>query len=132
MTANDKKLSITEVRGRLFELIFKMPEAETRDLLKKMEIRWLPKYEERRKHPRESTFVHVDCSGNQCAFTDFIQNLSAGGLYIDTQLPFFPGQELSMTFSVTNGETPIKITGKIVRVDSRGIGVKFDALLSDL
>ncbi|MBW1608118.1 MAG: PilZ domain-containing protein [Deltaproteobacteria bacterium] len=132
MTANDKKLSITEVRGRLFELIFNMPEAETRDLLKKMEIRWLPKYEERRKHPRESTFVHVDCSGNQCAFTDFIQNLSAGGLYIDTQLPFFPGQELSMTFSVTNGETPIKITGKIVRVDSRGIGVKFDALLSDL
>ena len=132
MTANDKKLSITEVRGRLFELIFNMPEAETRDLLKKMEIRWLPKYEERRKHPRDSTFVHVDCSGNQCAFTDFIQNLSAGGLYIDTQLPFFPGQELSMTFSVTNGETPIKITGKIVRVDSRGIGVKFDALLSDL
>jgi len=132
MTANDKKLSITEVRGRLFELIFNMPEAETRDLLKKMEIRWLPKYEERRKHPRESTFVHVDCSSNQCAFTDFIQNLSAGGLYIDTQLPFFPGQELSMTFSVTNGETPIKITGKIVRVDSRGIGVKFDALLSDL
>ena len=132
MTANDKKLSITEVRGRLFELIFNMPEAETRDLLKKMEIRWLPKYEERRKHPRESTFVHVDCSGNQCAFTDFIQNLSAGGLYIDTQLPFFPGQELSRTFSVTNGETPIKITGKIVRVDSRGIGVKFDALLSDL
>jgi len=132
MTANDKKLSITEVRGRLFELIFNMPEAETRDLLKKMEIRWLPKYEERRKYPRESTFVHVDCSGNQCAFTDFIQNLSAGGLYIDTQLPFFPGQELSMTFSVTNGETPIKITGKIVRVDSRGIGVKFDALLSDL
>jgi len=89
----------------------------------------MPTYEERRKHPRKSTFIHVDCAGNKCAFTDFIQNLSAGGLYIDTQLPFFVGQELSMTFSVTNGEAPIKITGKIVRVDSRGIGVKFDALL---
>ena len=132
MTVKDKKMSINEVRGRLFELIFNMPEAETRDLLKKMEIRWIPKYEERRKHPRKSTFIHVDCSGSKCAFTDFIQNLSAGGLYIDTQLPFFAGQELSMTFSVTNGETPIKITGEIVRVDSRGIGVKFDALLSDL
>ena len=132
MTANDKKLSITEVRGRLFELIFNMPEAETRDLLKKLEIYWLPQYEERRKHPRKSTFIHVDCSGNKCAFTDFIQNLSAGGLYIDTQLPFFVGQELSMTFSVANGEAPIKITGKIVRVDSKGIGVEFDAFLSNL
>ena len=132
MTISEKKLSITEVRGRLFELIFKMPEAETRNLLKKLEIQWRPKYQERRKHPRKSTFIHVDCSGNKCAFTDFIQNLSAGGLYIDTQLPFFVGQELSMTFSVANGEAPIKIAGKIIRVDSRGIGVKFDALLSDL
>ena len=129
MTVKDKKMSINEVRGRLFELIFSMPEEETRELLKKLEIRWMPTYEERRKHPRKSTFIHVDCVGNKCAFTDFIQNLSAGGLYIDTQLPFFVGQELSMTFSVTNGEAPIKITGKIVRVDSRGIGVKFDALL---
>jgi hypothetical protein len=129
MTVKDKKMSINEVRGRLFELIFSMPEEETRELLKKLEIRWMPTYEERRKHPRKSTFIHVDCAGNKCAFTDFIQNLSAGGLYIDTQLPFFVGQELSMTFSVTNGEAPIKITGKIVRVDSRGIGVKFDALL---
>jgi len=132
MTVNDKKLSITEVRGRLFELIFNMPESETRGLLEKLEIRWRPKYQERRKHPRKSTFIHVDCSGSQCAFTDFIQNLSAGGLRLDTQLPFFVGQELSMAFSVTNGDAPIKIAGKIVRVDSRGIGVKFDALLSDL
>jgi len=131
MTVIDKKISITEVRGRLFELIFRMPESETRDLLEKLEIRWRPKYEERRKHPRKSTFIRVDCSGNQCAFTDFIQNLSAGGLWIDTQLPFYVGQNLSMTFSVTNGDAPIKIAGKIVRVASRGIGVKFDALLSD-
>jgi hypothetical protein len=132
MTVTDEKISITEVRGRLFELIFNMPESETRGLLEKLEVRWRPKYQERRKHPRKSTFIHVDCSGNQCAFTDFIQNLSAGGLRLDTQLPFFVGQSLSMTFSVTNGEVPIKIAGKIVRVDSRGIGVKFDALLADL
>jgi len=132
MTDFDKKLSITEIRGRLFELIFNMPEAETRNLLKNLEIRWPSKYEERRKHPRKSTFIHVDCSGNNCTFSDFVQNLSAGGLWIDTQFPFFVGQELSMAFSVNNGEAPIKIAGKIVRVDSRGIGVKFDALLSDL
>ena len=132
MTVTDKEICITEVRGRLFELIFNMPESETRGLLEKLEIRWRPKYQERRKHPRKSTFIHVDCSDNQCAFTDFIQNLSAGGLRLDTQLPFFVGQELSMAFSVTNGDAPIKIAGKIVRVDSRGIGVKFDALLSDL
>ena len=132
MTVDEKKLSITEVRGRLFELIFNLPESETRGLLKTLEIQWQPKYEERRKHPRKRTFIQVDCSGKQCAFTDFIQNLSAGGLYIDTQLPFFVGQALSMTFSVTNGEAPVKIAGKIVRVDPRGIGVQFDAALPDI
>ena len=37
-----------------------------------------------------------------------------------------------MTFSLTDAENPIKITGKIVRVDSNGIGVQFEELLPDI
>lgn len=132
MANNDKEISITEVRGRLFELIFDMPEAEIRDLLKKQEKRPQPKLEERRKHPRERAFILMDCLGNKCAFTDFIQNISAGGLFIETQIPLVIGQELSMTFSLPNAEDPTKITGEIVRVDSKGIGVKFEDLLPDI
>ena len=61
-----------------------------------------------------------------------IQNLSCSGLYIGTQLPLFVGQGLSMAFSLTDSEEPIKVKGEIVRTDSNGIGVEFDEPLTDI
>ncbi|MBW2598474.1 MAG: hypothetical protein JRC55_07905 [Deltaproteobacteria bacterium] len=91
MENNKKEISIAEVRGCLLELIFGMCEADSRSLLAELQKRRQPKkgLEEKRKHPRRKTFIHVDCS-------------------------FFP----------TTSEDPIKIIGKIVRIDSKGIGVQ--------
>lgn len=131
---NDNNLSINEVRGRLFELIFAMPATKTRELLQELEKRGQDKHEEKekRKHSRKRTFIQVDCSGEKCAFTDFIQNISAGGLYIETQMPLLVDQELSMTFSSRGSKDPVKITGKVVRVDPKGIGVQFDELVPNI
>ena len=126
-------MNINEVRGHLFELIFKMSETETRHLLKELRERQknAEKWADQRKHPRKPTFIHVDCSGNKCTFTDFIQNISAGGLYIETQIPLFAGQELTMMFSLPGLEDMTKIKGTIARVDAKGIGVKFEEMISD-
>lgn len=131
MANNQKEISIAEVRGRLLELIFGMSEADSRSLLTELQKRVQPKkeIEEKRKHPRRKTFIHVDCSGKKCAFTDFIQNISDSGLYIETQMPLFVDQELSMCFFPQHSENPIKIMGKIVRIDSKGIGVQLHELL---
>lgn len=131
MANNQKKISIAEVRGRLLELIFGMSEVDSRSLLTELQKRVQPKkeQEEKRKHSRRKTFIHVDCSGERCAFTDFIQNISESGLYIETQMPLFVNQELSMFFSPQQSEKPIKIIGKIVRIDSKGIGVQLHELL---
>lgn len=129
-----KGMNINEVRGHLFELIFDMSETETRDLLKELKERrrTAQKRVDKRKHSRKRTFIHVDCSGNKCVFTDFIQNISVSGLYIETQIPLFEDQELSMTFSPPGSESTIKITGTVVRVDSKGIGVQFDEIVPDI
>ncbi len=37
-----------------------------------------------------------------------------------------------MTFSLSGADDPIKITGKIVRVNTRGIAVQFDEVLTDI
>ena len=131
MANNKKEISIAEVRGRLLEVIFGMSEAESRALLTELQKKRQPKKEaeEKRKHPRRKTFIHVDCLGETCAFTDFIQNISDSGLYIETQMPLFVNQELSMSFFTTASENPIKIIGKIVRIDSKGIGVQLHELL---
>jgi hypothetical protein len=128
---NNKTTNIHEVRGQLLELILDMSEAETEELLEELNHRRTSKNEEkeRRKHPRKRTFSHIDCSGNKCVFTDFIQNISESGLYIETQMPLFTDQELLMSFSHPTNNNPINITGTIVRIDLNGIGVRFDELI---
>jgi len=132
MTNSDNKLSNTVVQERLLELIKNMPDAAKRSLLEDLEKRLPYNFEERRKHSRKTTFIGVECYGSMCHTTDIIQNLSVSGLHIETQLPFSVGDELSMTFSLTGSEDPIKVTGKIVRADSNGIGVEFDEPLTEI
>jgi len=128
------KMNINEVRGHLFELIFDMSETETRHLLQELRERQKTAGEkaDKRKHPRKQTFIHVDCSGSKCVFTDFIQNISVGGLYIETQIPLFVDQELWLTFSPPGSEDTIKIKGTVIRVDPKGIGVQFEEVIPDI
>jgi hypothetical protein len=132
MTPSSKKLSSEEVYGRILEIISELSEQQKRKLLERLEKWRQSRFEEKRKHPRKQTFIWTECSGNGRTLTDFIQNLSVGGLFIETKFPFFVGEELSMTFSLPNEEKPIKVTGKIVRVNTRGIGVQFDEMLTDI
>jgi len=132
MTNDDNQISKEEVYNKILTIIASLSESQMRNLLKKL-VNWQQsKFDEKRKCPRKSTFIWTECSADTRFFTDFIQNLSVSGLFIETQLPFFVGEELSMTFSLPGADDPIKITGKIVRIDSKGIGVQFDALLSDI
>lgn len=132
MTNNDNKIGREEVYSKILTIISILSEAQMRKLLKSLEKWQQTKFDEKRKYPRKQTFIWTECSANSRFFTDFIQNLSVSGLFIETQFPFFVGEELSMTFSFPGTDDPIKITGKIVRVDSNGIGVQFDELLSDI
>jgi hypothetical protein len=132
MKNNDNELGRNEVRAFIFEIIDGMSDTEMRQLLKDLE-KWQKSKDEKRKYPRKSTLIDISYSSDQRRiFEDFIQNISAGGLYIETSLVTELGQKLTMTFSHPDSGDPIKVLGKIVRVDSGGIGVKFNKLLSGL
>ena len=128
----DKVLSRGEVRAFIFEIINDMSDTEMRQLLKDLE-NWQKSKFEMRKYPRRTTLMDITYSSDQRRiFEDFVRNISAGGLYIETNLVTELGQKLTLTFSHPDSSDPIKILGKIVRVDSGGIGVKFNKLLSGL
>ena len=132
MTINNNQLTREEVYNKILTIIASLSESQMRNLLKSL-VNWQQsKFDEKRKHPRKKTFVWTECSTDTRFCTDFIQNLSVSGLFIETQFPFFVGEKLSMTFSLPGADDPIKITGKIVRIDSNGIGVQFDEVLSDV
>jgi Tfp pilus assembly protein PilZ len=132
MKKNENESDRNEVRAFIFEIINEMSDTELRQLMKDLKA-WQKSKSEKRKNPRRSTHINITYSSDQRRiFEDFVRNISAGGLFIETNLLSELGQELRMTFSHPDTGDPIKVLGKIVRSDSSGIGVKFDRLLTDL
>jgi len=117
-----KELNKPSVLGRLFELIRNMPGDEQLDLLKELEGRL---FRDKRKHTRKHFFMAVDYSVEDRVYKDYIKDISAGGVFIETRTPFSIGQELSLSFPLPNYRKYIKTTGEVVRISPHGIGVKF-------
>jgi len=108
--------------ARLFEVIKRMSEDEQLALLKELGER-LSKG--RRKHEREPFFMVADYSTEDRVYRDYIQNVSAGGVFIETHMPFTSGQEVSLAFPLPNYKKYLKIIGEVARVTPQGIGVVF-------
>ena len=108
---------------KLIELITNMPELQQQGLLNELDDRI---HANKRKHPRKPFFTVVDYATQNGTYKDFIKNISAGGVFIETKTSFSPGQEISLTFSLPNLQKHVKITGEIARKTQQGIGVKFN------
>ncbi len=126
----------TEITVRLIENILKMPETAQRNLLKDLEKVHLkfknehPKkkkepFKNVRKHPRKTSLIAADCSTHDVCFINFIKDISNGGVFIETNAPFYVNQEIKLTFSLPEVKDNIVVGGEVVRVDQHGIGVKF-------
>ena len=126
------KLSQTGHGKDLSSLITSISEAKRRELLKKLTNWYHSKHLELRKFPRRPFSPPVELSTNGLTYMCFIQNISNGGVFIHTDFSINIDQQITMTFSLSRAEKDIKVSGKVVRVDSQGIGVKFDKLLLDI
>ena len=112
---------------RLNELIKDMTEDEQQSLLKELEGR----QDTKREHSRKSFLTVVDYAIQDAAYKDFIQNISIGGVFIQTSTPFAIGQEVSLTFPLSHSQKHLKIVGEVVRNSEQGIGVKFKVTSQD-
>jgi Tfp pilus assembly protein PilZ len=83
-----------------------------------------------REDSRIACFLPVDYSTRDRVYQDFINNLSNGGVFIETSSPFSVGQALSLIFSLPALGKTFKATGTIVRTEPDGIGVKFSKKLT--
>lgn len=129
MAILDKRPDEPNITARLIELIMKLPEEEQRSLLNELEKTHFLK---KRKYHRKPYFSVVDYASQGGAYTDFIQNISAGGVFIGTSAPFRVGQELSLGFPLPISHKHILIGGEIAWVSPRGIGVKFNSVEGEL
>jgi Tfp pilus assembly protein PilZ len=83
-----------------------------------------------REDTRIPCFLPVDYSTSDRVYQDFINNLSSGGVFIETVSPFAIGQTISLIFSLPQLHKTFKIIGNIVRTEEDGIGVRFSEKLT--
>jgi hypothetical protein len=113
----------------LFEIILDMPFKDRRILLKELEEKHS---QGRRKFARKPYFMPVDFATPDRAFSGFIQNISSGGLLIETRQPFSVGQQLTLSFMRPKSRDYVKVGGEVVRTIPDGCGVKFNTNIEDV
>ena len=91
-----------------------------------------PSLKEKRNNRRFHSTGVVSYATRGIAYEDFLLDISAGGVFIETQAVFSVGQDLTLTFPLAGHQHYITVTGKVVRTDGHGIGVQFDEAVQDL
>jgi len=120
--SNEPNISV--ITARLFEIILDMPFEGRRTLLKDLEAKHS---QARRKFARKPYFMPVDFATPDRAFSGFIQNISSGGLLIETRETLPVGEQVTLSFMRPKSRDYVKVGGEVVRKVPDGFGVKFHA-----
>ena len=121
--ARDRQLLI----ARFFLLINQL---EENDLLKFMNRYEQKRFAMLREFPRVPCNISLDLAADGRAINCFAMDISAGGMFVESCEPFTMGQLVSICFSLSDNQLPLKIKGRVVRLEHGGIGVKYESLTS--
>ncbi len=83
-----------------------------------------------RKNFGKNQLLLANCETVDSVFNEYIQDLSSGGAFIQTNKKLTIGQEIAMTISLPNSRKALKATGEIVRVSPKGVGVEFKVIFN--
>ena len=122
MNASSQKLKEKGVETRLIELIVMMSQEQKQSLVDELEERLHIK---KRKYGRKPYFSAVCYSAPDGAHVDFIQNISAGGVFIGTRLHPPVGEKVTLAFPLPLSQEHIMLDGQIVWATQQGMGIKF-------
>ena len=84
---------------------------------------------ERRKDARKNVnpthLLVANCKTMDRDFQAPIENVSSGGVFINTNQRLFVGQEIAMKFDFPDARNTIMANGEIVRTSFEGAGIRF-------
>jgi uncharacterized protein (TIGR02266 family) len=95
------------------------------------------KIRERRRHTRVPTRILLKYGNAEQFFTDYIQNISRGGIFVPTHNPLPRGTHLHISFSLPYWDCLIETEGVVVHsihsnstsgATPSGMGIQFKAL----
>jgi hypothetical protein len=113
--------------ARFFLLIHQLSEA---DLLKFMNRYEQKQFAMMREFPRVPCNFALDLAADGRAINCFALDISAGGIYVESCESFTMGQTVSICFSFDDESLPLKMKGRVVRLEHGGVGIQYDSLTS--
>jgi Tfp pilus assembly protein PilZ len=81
-----------------------------------------------RGHRRKRCLIRVTYSTQDQSFNDYILDISAVGVFIETDHDFSVGQDMILTFKLPNYQQPLKLDAAVAWIGNKGIGIKFKDL----
>jgi hypothetical protein len=110
------------ITDNLIDLVKQLPLKEQEHLLGTIS-KWI---KDNRECPRVDCHIEVLYSDNNRLAHGLAKNISAKGIYLDPAGPFPVGQDIIISMPHPSGGEHIKIRGKIVRRDERGMAIAFE------
>jgi Tfp pilus assembly protein PilZ len=86
--------------------------------------------EDLRKHPRRSYHKTVLFISQNQAYQGLANNISNGGIFIETKDKFSVGQIIRLVIPGTKIDKGVMLKGEVIHVKPKGVGVKFTGLLN--
>jgi Tfp pilus assembly protein PilZ len=128
MDAADQELERYDIIGRVVERLSSLSLNDLKLVLRSLSENNLDilEAEYERKHDRKKCVITVDYATAGRAFSDYIQDISNSGAFINTKEPFSMGDEIVLVISFKGDQNPFKIPAKVVRQNDRGIGLRFN------
>jgi Tfp pilus assembly protein PilZ len=84
---------------------------------------------ERRKDARKKVdgtqLMVASCRTLNGDFQAPIENVSSGGIFINTRQHLFAGQEIAVKFDFPDARNSIMANGEVVRTSIEGVGIRF-------
>ena len=111
--------------ARFFLMIHQLSET---DLLKFMNRYEQKQFAMLREYPRVPCNFTLDLAADGRAINCFAMDISAGGIFIESCESFTMGQAVSICFSIDDKSLPLKLNGRVVRLEHGGIGIKYESL----
>ncbi|OGR40503.1 MAG: hypothetical protein A3J80_11610 [Desulfobacula sp. RIFOXYB2_FULL_45_6] len=126
MEIKKRDIDEIEVTSRLLNIILGMNLEQQLDLLEKLDTKG---YGGARRHVRtylkKPWAVFFDPEKDKASCADLILDISRCGMFIETSQPFRVGEKITVKFEVPANRKTYKILGEIVRLQEKGMGVRF-------
>ena len=125
-----------DLRDRLFKVTSDFNESQMEESLPSLE-QWEheitdekeSQFFEKREHLRKNVSIHGIFETVNEQFRASTKNVSMGGTLIDPEINLSFHEDLHMTFIDSKFNGRVYTKGKVIRVDSDGVGIQFDSVV---